>query len=496
MNGLRGVAATAGALGMCCAFAVAEPVAVQLDDPQDATLRLTDPGALGAIPNLTLPDIRSITLSGWTSPTAASNPFLGWPIEGEKAHLFRLVIVLRGLINPPGTLGHGGSPYLPDQFGPSPIYGSVEIDVDEDLDTGGDLGGVAANRRLANMGRFGIVPRGSLGARMARAGSDVDLSFFSTPQYERSGADFALTMCGCFGVQIAQRIAGDTDSLFEADEAWVVRGRFFQRTGGYQGASFAFGGSGPGLYDPPVDLLFAHDADADQTTITLVYALDQRGASLLTGQVEQAIDFNVGNQTSVEEALEDVITAVGSRPLSGPTATLSSRWQGRTASAYLLPTEWRVGALVGAAYTTPLSTLYAWTDTLGDERLGDLNADGDVDQTDREAFRTALDILDGSPADCDAAANGEVVICTPGQDWSLLDFTGDARVDSADFDMLREPCRGDITGDHHVDFADLAALLATYGGPATLAAHDLNDDGAVDFLDLNILLSVFGQPCP
>ncbi len=471
-------------------------ISVHPDEPLDAKLRLTDPGEQGYIPNLSLPDILSVSLSGWASSTATTDPYRGWAVQGESAHLGRLDLVIRGRVCPPGSLGMAGLPYLPDEYGTNPIFGYVEIDVDEDINTGGEFGGVAANRYLANVGRFGIVPRGALGLRTARAGVDIDLNFATGPQYERNGADFVLSLCGCFHTTIVQRITGDSDNLFEDGETWVVRGRFFQRAGGYEGASFAFGGSALGMYDPLVNLRFSHDAAADRTTITLVHALDQRGASILSGQPEQPIDSNVANHTSVEEALEDVIEAISFGAVSGPAFTLASAWAKREAGDYLEPMAWGVRALVGSAYITPMPTLYAWTDTLGDERFGDLTSDGAITASDRAAFSQALALLDGGPSDCDGSPNGSFTICTPGPNWSVLDLNGDARVDALDFDFLREPCLGDINADHFVDFLDLGQLLTAYGEPVSFLANDLNTDGVIDFLDLNILLSVFGQPCP
>lgn len=488
--------ALAALLGAAAAADPNSSVAVHADDPLDAILRLTDPGEIGNIPNVTLPDILSVALSGWASSTATTDPYRGWAVPGDDAHLFRLDIVIGGRVCPPGSLGMAGLPYIPDEYGTSPIFGSIEIDIDEDIDTGGEFGGVAANRYLANVGRFGIVPRGPLGLRAARAGSDIDLNFLTSPQYERNGADFVLAMCGCFQTTIVQRITGDADNLFEDGETWVVRGRFFQRAGGYQGASFAFGGSGLGLYDPLVNLRFAHDVATNKTTITLVYPLDQRGASILAGQPEQEMDSSVANHTSVEEALTDVIDAVSFGSVSGPALTLSGLWADREAEDYLDPRDWAVRALVGSAYVVPMPTLYAWTDTLGEERFGDLTNDGAITSSDRSAFTQALALIDGGPSDCDGTTNGAFTICTPGPNWAVLDLNGDARIDSLDFNLLREPCLGDVNGDHFVDFIDLDQLLTAYGAPVSLLANDLNTDGVIDFLDLNILLSVFGQPCP
>src|SRR5262249_38918663 len=59
------------------------------------------------------------------------------------------------------------------------------------------------------------------------------------------------------------------------------------------------------------------------------------------------------------------------------------------------------------------------------------------------------------------------------------------------------PCLGDVDGDHDVDLADLATLLAHNGvsSGATPEQGDLDGDGDVDFSDLTELLAPFGSTC-
>lgn len=52
---------------------------------------------------------------------------------------------------------------------------------------------------------------------------------------------------------------------------------------------------------------------------------------------------------------------------------------------------------------------------------------------------------------------------------------------------------GDVTGDCAVTFADLNAVLSSFGLPDDAA--DTNADGVVDFADLNAVLSAFGRAC-
>jgi hypothetical protein len=56
-------------------------------------------------------------------------------------------------------------------------------------------------------------------------------------------------------------------------------------------------------------------------------------------------------------------------------------------------------------------------------------------------------------------------------------------------------CPGDTNGDNAVNFADLNAVLSTFGQTSDGAAGDVNGDGVVNFSDLNLVLSNFGVEC-
>jgi len=245
----------------------------------DVSVRRTDPGNDGPIDQSSvLPDIISISLSGWAPFQPASDPYTGVTVSGVTADIFRLDLVLNGLMNPPGTLALGAEPWDPYRFGESPVYGFIEFDIDRDRDTGGELGGSATQRYLANVGRFASIPEGSISNRMATSASDIDLNFSTSPQYERSGQDFSLNLCGCFNVTLVDN-GGDTNTTFDPGDTWIVSGRFFQRAGGYEQASAVFGGTFFGLYDPVVQLRFSHDITTNTTTVSLVYALTMTGSA-------------------------------------------------------------------------------------------------------------------------------------------------------------------------------------------------------------------------
>ncbi len=58
---------------------------------------------------------------------------------------------------------------------------------------------------------------------------------------------------------------------------------------------------------------------------------------------------------------------------------------------------------------------------------------------------------------------------------------------------IRASCRGDANGDRVVNFADLNAVLAGFGGAGDSPEGDVNCDGVVNFGDLNTVLANFGQ---
>ena len=430
--------------------AAREPVFT--DARGDAIVRRTDPGNDGSLnPLATLPDVIEVRIDDWQPTDPIGDPYTGSVYTGSNPSLVRVEVVFDGLVCPPGPLGLGGEPYDPFRFGPSPVLGYLDIDADDRKDTGGELGGAAQNRYLANVGRFGAMPESSLGERTALSGSDLDSDFFSTPQYERSGADFAISLCGCFSPAIVFE-DGDIDGVFDAGETWILRGRFFERTKGYALASAAYGGSDDGFYDPEVDIRFVHDIPADETTITLVFPLTMAGAAALTGEPEQPVDLDVSNHVSVEEAVQDIIDGAPWAPQ--PTKTLTDDWQGRDPAEATDIQKWSVTALFGTAYVQPEPSLYAWTDHGFGALVGDLNGDGYISGHDRSDFDAELSLLDGGPDDGDGSVNGSVAIVGFAQNFNMADFDGNGTIDAADRAWI------------DVCVADMTTQNAPFGDPA------------------------------
>ncbi|MFN0132799.1 MAG: GC-type dockerin domain-anchored protein [Phycisphaerales bacterium] len=469
-----------------------DPCISWIDFKGDAIPRRTDVAGNGSIsPSSTLPDIVRTTLGGWQSPTPSTDPYTGAFVSSSAADLFRLDVVFAGLVNPPGRLGdQGQGEYLPFEFGPSPIYGYFEIDMDSDRNTGGEL--TAANQRyLANVARFGRLPYGSIADRAPKLGSQIDADFFSTPQFERSGADFALSFCGCWGVTVLAEV-GTQNGLFESGETWIVQGRFFQRSGGYRLASFMFGGSQPGLYDPPTKLRFSHNAAQNETTVTLVWALNAAGAGALAGQVPQAINYFAFDHVSVQEGLQDLIDYANTHTLSGPTAELADRWRGKNVSQSLDPTDWRVTALVGTAYTEPTDGPFVWTDS-GFETAGDVNGDNFADALDRQEVQDFIDTNDAGPLDLESREyeNGSVLVGNGGNAFCLFDVDADGRVGALD---IRSYCFGDFNRDGLFNVIDFTTFATAYAAGSQRA--DVDRNGILNANDYVSFGNAFAAGCP
>ncbi len=474
-----------------------------LDAGNDAVLRRSDIGANAPIgAGAVLPDLISVSVCGWSPTNPLVDPYIGEVVRCDDVHIFRLQVVLAGLVNPPGTVGSGGDSFDPFRYGPSPVFGYIEIDMDGDRNTGGEIGTSATTRYLANVSRFGALPEGSISQRAARTGfeHDYDEEFYSEPYFERSGTEFELALCGCFAPIIACE-GGDGDGVFDAGETWVVRGRFFQRAGGYRGASGVFGGSDAQAYDPLVNLQFKHEVDAGRTTITLVYALDMQGAATLTGEPVQGIDGLIdiaGSHSSVAEAIQDVIDGaegLHGGPLSGPVWTLSRRWEGESRSQALEVDHWEVTGLVGTACLNQWECLYVWTDVGFDEHVGDLNGDSLVDQLDVAEFDRRLCELDGTWRDADGEVNGVFVIKDFSANFDLIDFDYDGMIGANDRAEIAPPpaCLADFNGDGSVNSQDFFDFLSVFF--EGLEAADVNLDGYVNSQDFFDFLIGFFAGC-
>ncbi len=474
---------------------VVNNVAMWTDAVGDAMVRRTDVVQAGDMENFDAQviDLRQVTVAGWLPDDPVGNPYVGAVVAPNAAHLLRLQIVFDGLVNPPGTIGLGGRPFEPFRYGPRPVYGFIEIDIDGKINTGGTLESAATLTYLANVARFGGRPNAAIRDRVALKFANYDNDISTPPQYERSGIEWVLTFCGCSDISI---VSGDIegDSAFNAGETWIMQSRFFQRTTGFKDVS-ASNGSNPGLYDPMVNLRFAHNDVTDTTTVTLVYPLDQVGAGMLAGAPAEPLNGDILDQHSIEEGMQDVIDFLGVLPAPGQTFLIADGWAGATIGNFLDPTCWNLTAIVGTTYSMAVTSLYVYTDVGFTETRGDLNGDGAANQVDAGIFDTSLLSLDGGPDDFDGMTNGEVVIASHARNFSMLDTDGDGFINVLDRDLIDPPpppVFGDLNGDGVVGAVDLAILLGGWGG-APDAQGDLNEDGVVGALDLALMLGAWGN---
>lgn len=493
VRALISVVSVSAALAAGGRSAVADDVRVFNDPACDAVIRKTDPCNCAPVnPNWVKPDVRKVKISAWQSATASTDPYTGSVISHTSAHLARIDIVLRGVICPPGPIGLGGDPYEPDRFGDGPIYGFFELDLDNNRDTGGEISSVAATRYLANAARFGSKPYGSIGDRAAVSGKDLFQPWTIAPQVCLTGADWVVAFCGCFPVTVVER-SNPSHSKFQAGDTWIVEGRFFQRSGGQQWASLMTGGSAPGLYDPITRMRFSHCITSDETTISLVVALNQTGAGQLCGAPAEPMDLNAANQTSIAEGVSDLITGAISRPLTGLSRALTIEWAGQPVSEATDPSDWECRFIVGTTYSSSSGGLYVWTDVGFGESVGDVDGDGVVTSADRAPIQARIAALDGQSEDGDAMINGEVKIISFGSNFDRHDLNSDGVIDAGDLQMLPPICPADFDGSGGLSAADIFDFLnAWFAGSATA---DFNASGGISVSDIFAFLNAWFAGC-
>lgn len=481
-------------IALMCSATVAlgtDPEGIYTDPQGDAVIRRTDAGNNAPLPPGFEPiDLLEVRVEGWETPTPETNPYAGNATGGD-ANLVRIRIIVDGLVVPPGPIALDGSSYQPYLFGDRPIFGYIELDIDDQKNSGGEFMPLAKNRYLANVGRFGKSPSSSIADRMVRVSKDdIDSNFSSAPQFERTGSEFTLALCGCFTPTIVAQ-NGDMDSIFDAGETWIVSGRFFERFNAFQPESGLFGGSDFGRFNPVVELQFKHDQVSDTTSITLIFPVTNEGAAELAGQSEQSIDLNVSNQTSIAEALDDLI--YGAEYATGDLYHLTEPWEGRQLDDNFRPRDWGVSALIGTASTVKdPAALFVWTDTGFSETEGDLNSDDLSNTLDSQIILDTIDTLDGSADDADGIVNGQVAIVDFGREFDLRDLNGDGII--ADDDIIVSVCIADFTNDGVLNFFDVSAFLTAYN--AMHPSADLNNDAMLNFFDVSTFLGAYSAGCP
>ncbi len=470
-----------------------------VDPGYDAVAHPTDPGATASFDPVAHhpPDLIEIRLGSWEPDVPSVDLFIGaFVADASDADFFRLDLTLRGLINPPGDVRPAS--FQPFRYGPNPLYGFVEIDMDENVNTGGEL--IAPQYRyLGNVVRFGgRISDGPLVGREAIDTSAFDDDITTDPKVDRSGEEFHLAFLGGeFSTSQIERIAGDADAVFETGETWQITAPFFHRAHGFEDFSFVEGGLLPGEYMPDVTVQFHHDLPNDETIVSLVFALTQKGAGKQGNLPPEPWDFDPTNQVSIEEALSDLQVSAEffeKFPTGDPNEAEIRAWANQDPLESLEPESWRVTALLGSSYSAPVpdGVFYVWSDIYPNVFLGDVSGDeetGDDDIAEIEQYLEDHDLDDG-------ILDGIVVIEGFASDFSLFDVNQDGRVHG--LDLLCDQADGDGDDDGRVDLRDFAQLqnCVNVGALAEseCVAPDINLSGVTDADDLPWFIAVMKGP--
>ncbi|MFQ5500740.1 MAG: hypothetical protein ACE5EQ_00380 [Phycisphaerae bacterium] len=501
-------------IAVLCACLIAAPVilaqpVVMSDPANDALLRKTDDNADGFIdPQVQrLPEILEMRIGTYQPIQPDGNRFIGnWDSAGGY---LRLDIDLAGIINPPGPLGLDTSfpSYDPLLYGPNPVYGFIEFDIDEDENTGGELS-APDFRYLGNVARFGGLPVESrFTNRVALDASAFDGDVTTPPFVDRSGEEFHISFLGerISSVDVDHESPGGDPALFEAGETWFIGGKLVHRAHGFEQFTLMCFNE-EGRYEDEVKIQFKHDLATDITMISLVYPLTNAGSAAFSGPNETVLpnDGCADGQSSIEEALEDLqfsatIAPPGTRQL--PEFQLIAGWEFNNVADHLDPANWRVTGLLGSAYVNqqPDAALFIWTDLVPNPQIGDFNADGLVDAADTAQLNAYIATDDGTSNDEDGIVNNSI---------DLWNFAGNFSLFDTDYDGLVAPQDAIVPGDMDlnqlVEFEDIddfvlalldpAAYSATHGGVDPLIRGDLNVDGLLDGREIQGFLTLIVGP--
>lgn len=436
------------------------PVVIQ-DDPADAVHRPTDPlmsaPFSGTAENLV--ELLSMSIGRWQPSMPTGDLFEG--NHATDGTFVRIDLSLLGLVNPPGPIQPAN--YAPYNYGPLPIYGFIEVDMDGDVWTGGEVD-APEYRYLANIARFGGRPaEPAFLDRVLVDSSTMDESLSTPPYFERHGEEFHLALLGSvFTPADITVLAGNTNTIFEPGETWLLTGSFFHRAHAFEPFSFVQGGAHAGEYAPECRLRFHHDLAEDRTLISLVVPLTQEGAGQMRGEPPEPLNQDPTDHSSVLEALFDLHLSalfLEGSPGGPPAEQLILEWAEKDPWMHLDPAGWRVTALIGTAYPSPppSGTLYLWTDAYPNVVLGDIDGSGSRTGQDSQpiaSYIAANDALDG-------VTDGRVVLPGFASAFMLFDLNYDGEV--SQHDLAYGMSQPDADSDGDVDLEDFSQLQRCFG---------------------------------
>lgn len=477
--------------------AYAQPT-VFFDGAGDTVIRRTDPGNDGPFDELlhNLPDIVEMRLGRFTPTSPHIDRFAGnWHATGE---FVRFDLVLAGVINPPGKVEFDDDDpdYEPFLYGPNPVFGYIEFDLDADENTGGEYDD-HRHRYLGNIGRFGGVPAIPYYVdRVALSNNDVNDILAMGPFCEKSGEEFHIKLDEEIdNIEVKVERPNGNSGHFEAGEIWWVRGRYLHRAHAFDDYTFSCIDQ-PDRYKPLVYLRYAHSEQTDQTTISLVFPRTNVGAAALSGPQTQ-VQSNDGcdfNQASFVECLTDLkFSATFADPLDmqQPEFQFIAGWAAKTPANHLEPANWRATALVGSAYDTFQSfvTNAVYTDAWPSVLPGDFTGDGLIDAADDTAKVDYITLFDGHPSFDTDGDNTNLQLVWPNFSRGFCVFDVEYQgVASAAAVLL-----GDMDINLVVDYDDVDDFILgilqpsvytdTHNGEAPITRGDMNLDGVLDGAD-------------
>lgn len=506
-------------LALACIVMVSQSVSAGaqiISDPAgDAQLRRTDDGADGPFDSAAhvIPDLLEIVMESFAPAMPHVDPFTG--LCDDNGLFVRIDFVFAGLVNPPGPIGYDDDwpTYAPDLYGPNPVLGYIEFDIDGNEDTGGE-DYYPEIRYLANVGRFGGLP--SDARFMNRAvvdGSSFDGSVTTAPFYESNGEEFHFVMLGeeVEDIDVIVESSMGDPQAFEPGEIWWIAGDFFHKAHAYDDFAVLCG-SGGGDYEPEVLIQFAHDVSLDRTIVSLVFPKTNEGAARLISPSAnpQNRDGCDDNQFSIDDMLLDLYFGAAfadSETRNLPEFKFIADWENQSVfEPYFDPSGWRAQGLIGTAYMpNPVDgDEIIWTDVFPNPIPGDVNGDGFNDALDVELIQDYIADHDGqSMYDIDGdAANDSIQIYDWGPRFCVYDVNYDGFVDA--LDMSSDVLVGDMNLDGLVDGRDVGPFMlaltdrvaydAQYPSANADTRGDVNDDGAFNSADVEAMAALLVGP--